>query len=188
MKKVILFAAILFAGVSVAKADETPVETATSTLNVNLYGFQELIVNGTDGGDVVNLDYRTAAEYKAGVTAKKPNHLIVSSAGGFNITVQSSGNLTTEHESEAGKIIAASSIKITSEEGDANPLTGAVSTTVEALSTAPQSLITSTKGGVNKTFDISYTGAGSDKYIKNYISGESPTIYTTTVTYTLTAK
>ena len=182
MKKIILFAALLFSGYSVAQA-QVPVQ-ATTELNVILTPIQTITVNTASNN--VNLEYATATEYKDGVSSNAlEDHLSIISTGAFNVTVKAA-NLTVDG-SGTGKEMAASSIKIKADKGTTNKMAKATLKSF-ALSTGEQELISSLTGGTNKTFDVTFTGAKNDLYADNYIVNNALTTYTTTVTYTLSPK
>ena len=178
MKKIILFAVILFAGVSVANA-APPTPTDDVTLNVKLYGIQSLIVN--TGQKIVDLNYLTIDDYADGVSSTQADHLKIFSNSPFTVSVKSGGELVGTDGS-----ILASTIKITAEDGTTKPLTTATYSPV-TLATTDATLITSPRGK-NNNFNITYSGLGDDAYVDNYKPGEDPTVYTATVTYTLAAQ
>ncbi len=176
MKKLILFAAILFAGVSVVNGQSADDNT---TLNVKLSGLQAITVKSDQ--KTVNLVYDTPDKYLQGVSSLNEDHLNVFSTGAFQVTVHSA-DLKRNGGSET---IEASTIKIKAEVGSNNPLTGQTMADI-ALANEPVNLISSEVGGFNKNFNITYTGKGEDAYRTDYIAG-GENIYTTTVTYTITA-
>ena len=95
MKRLILFTAILLAGVTGAKAQEVkPATTSTdawgmTVLKVHLHNFISITINSDDA--YVDLEYRTAEDYDGeGVSALKEDHLIVSSLSPFTVQVNSS--------------------------------------------------------------------------------------------------
>ena len=187
MKKIILFAAVLFAGVSIVKADTpatgTGSATATTTLNVKLNPIQTLFVNPAHS--IVDLEYKTVSDYSQGVTAKKDDHLTVYSTGAFAVKVTS--NVDDIKRKNGDQTIAASSIKVTASDGIKNPLKANYGTI--SLSTGSKdNLISSTTGGVNKTFNITYAGLGNDGYVNNYFNDETTTVYEVTVTYSIVAQ
>ena len=178
MKKIIIASFLVLGLVKVSA------QTATDnvTLNVKLHPIQTLVVNPAQ--KEVNLDYTTVADYKDGVSSKQADHLTVYSTGGFEVKVKSAGNLT---ETKSGsETIAANSIQITATSGTSG-LTAATYNSA-SLESTEKSLITSTTGGVDKKINIEYKGAGADAYVNKYIAGQNPTIYTTTVTYTIVSK
>ena len=44
------------------------------------------------------------------------------------------------------------------------------------------------RSGVDKNISVAYKGAGGDAYLDNYIAGQTSTVYTTTLTYTIVSK
>ena len=188
MKKIILTSAILFATVAATFAQTTgaaaiaPDATDIVTLNVKLNPIQTLVVNPSQ--KTVDLEYSTKANYEDGVASKQANHLEIYSTGGFVVTVQSKADdMSRKSGSET---ISASTIKIQAENGS-NALTGATFADV-SLSATPTNLINSSVGGVNKNFNVTYSGMGADAYVNKYFKNETPTVYTTTVTYAIVAQ
>ncbi|EOR29533.1 hypothetical protein L100_10649 [Elizabethkingia meningoseptica ATCC 13253 = NBRC 12535] len=160
-------------------------KTDDATVNVRLYPIQTIVVNGSQ--KIVNLDYKTSADYKNGVALDEADHLTVYSTGAFAVNVQSrDAQLSSVNTSITEKINAAD-IKITPTAGTTNPLSGSKLSTVN-LSTTPTELISSNIGGVDKTFNVKYSAAGADSYLNKYFNVENPTTYTTVVTYTIVAK
>lgn len=177
MKKFILtsFALLGFATVNAQTS------TDNVTLNVKLKPIQTLVVNPAQ--KEVNLLYTTAADYSGGVSSTQADHLTVYSTGGFEVKVKSGdANIVS-----GSKNIAANTITITASNGSNNSITGATYTPV-SLSNNDQVIATSATGGVNKNINVTYAGAGADTYVNNYIAGQTPTTYTTTLTYTILAK
>lgn len=180
MKKLILFAAILFAGVSVVNA-----QTATDnvTLNVKLNPIQTIVVNSTQKN--IDLEYKTTVNYGEGVSSLQADHLNIYSTGAFIVQVAS--NVDDIKRVNGAETISASTIKVKAEEGSTNPLAGQTMAEVN-LSTTAANLINSGTGGVNKNFNITYSGLDADGYVNSYFNDENPTVYTTTVTYTIAAQ
>ena len=181
MKKIILTSAIIFATVAATFA-QTQNASDIVTLNVKLNPIQTLVVNPSQ--KTVDLEYTTKANYEAGVSSTQANHLEIYSTGGFVVTVQSKADdMSRKSGSET---ISASTIKVKAENGS-NALTGATFADV-SLSATPTNLINSSVGGVNKNFNITYSGMGADAYVNKYFKNESPTVYTTTVIYAIVAQ
>lgn len=177
MKKIILTSAIIFAtvaGVFAQAADQ-------ATLNIKLYAIQAITVNPTN--KIVNLEYSTTDNYSKGVSEKQTNHLNVYSTGGFVVSVKSElDKLTT-----GGQTIEASGISVIASDGTENNL-GLTNYSEVSLGTTPKTFITSTKGGINENFNVTYKAAGNNAYINNFFKGVNSTdaaVYTTTVTYSI---
>ncbi len=188
MKKSILFAMFL-GGVFAATAQTTPgaPQTADATINVKLYPIQTIVVNPLQ--NAVDLEYKTVANYQDGVTNQQANHLNIYSTGAFEISVKSTAaDLTTTSTNPNNKKIVASDVKVTASNGTLNPLTGATMPTValDAATAAP--LITSSTGGFNKNFNVTYAATGD--YINHYLDGATGavTTYTVGVQYTIAPK
>lgn len=179
MKKTILFAMFL-GGVFAASAQTT---VGTTTLKVNLYPIQDITVNQAN----VNLDYKTKSDYLNGVGVNQKDHLTVYSTGAFAVTVNSSGaNLTNTINDDK---ISAADITITASKGSNATAVNAASFTPVKLSKSAQTLIASDKGGVSKNFNVNYAASGAlNAYVNKYYNGQNPTVYTTTVTYTIAAR
>ncbi|HZJ79872.1 MAG TPA: hypothetical protein VFC69_04770 [Dysgonamonadaceae bacterium] len=202
MKKLILFAAILFAGVSVVKAqvEKKPTEfvdhlsseivtngsdhsEATTNLKVVLNTIQSISVNTSE----ITLEYKDVLDYQDGVnTGFIDNHLKVYSTGAYDVQVNFSDagdgsyvNSTDGYTADA----MFESITIALQKntlGDNATLTGK-----SLEKTAGNSIISSTKGEFGATYDVDYIG-GTD-YINSIKDGTKRT-YTATVNYAIIAK
>lgn len=180
MKKFIV--ASLALGIAITSQAQT--NNGTVTLNVKLNPIQTLVIN--NGQKEVNLEYKTETDYANGVKSKQDNHLEIYSTGGFEVRVKSSGSELTTNQSGPNGNIKSNSITIVPSAGSQG-VEGAQYTS-KPLSADDQAIVTATKGGVKKNVSIEYQGAGADAYINNYVAGQNPTVYTTTVTYTILAK
>lgn len=189
MKRIIILATILLASVSVAMAQAAvpPAPSTNSsdevTLNVELHPIQTLFVNSNQKS--VDLEYKLTTDYSGGVSSLQENHLTVYSTGAFIVQVASSeDDIKRVNGTET---ISASTIKVKAEEGSNNPLAGQTMAEV-SLSTTPTNLINSGVGGVDRNFNITYSGLDLNGYVNNYFNDENPTVYSTTVTYTIAAQ
>lgn len=171
MKQFLFAAAGLFA-FATANAQKTV------TLNVKLKPVQTLIVSGQNTVDLV---YKNKTDYKQGVKKKIDDQLTIYSTGSYEVSVSSSAPTMT-----GGKIMNASSIQLVPTSGTEVPLNAIY--TAQSLSGSAQTLVTSTTGTVDGKISIEYKGAGADAYIDNYIAGQDPTTYTTTLTYSIVSK
>ncbi|WLD23428.1 hypothetical protein NU10_12025 [Flavobacterium dauae] len=181
MRKVLLASfTILFAAASQAQT------SGDVTLNVNLNPIQTLVVLPSQ--TTVDLDYVTENDYASGVSAMQQNHLKIFSTGGFAVSVKASGDLTKSVSGGNGNIDAAS-VRITASAGTNDALASASYTANGvALSTGDQNIVTSTLGAVDKNININYAAAGANAYIDKYVAGQTATVFTTTVTYTIVAQ
>lgn len=182
MKKVILTSVIIFTAVAATFA-QTPSDNVT--LNVKLNPIQTLVVNNAQ--KAVDLEYRNVSDYASGVSSLQEDHLKIYSTGAFAVSVESADNNMKRSSAGKTETIASSTIHVVASEGSTAKLTGATLGDV-SLSTTPTRLISSAIGGVNKNFNITYKGLGANGYVNNYFNDETPTVYTTTVTYTIAAQ
>lgn len=179
MKKklfVLIVSALSFLGVNSLMAQDV-------TLNVKLYPIQTLVVNGSK---TVDLEYKTVGDYADGVSSKQANHLKVYSTGGFEIKASSK----TPYLSGSKEKIELSDIKLTAAKAsNSNTWVDDVDFPQQApLTSEGTKIASSAKGGVDLNFDVLYEAAGGNKYVNLYRSDETPTKFTTEVTYTITAQ
>lgn len=182
MKKLFIASLMMVCGI----ATQAQTNTDNVTLNVKLNPIQTLIVK--IGQETVDLDYVSRADYLNGVSSTQNNHLNVFSTGGFEVKVKSAGDLINNATAGPNGNIDASSIKITAIEGTQDALTGAKHEQNVLLSDTEGLIVSSTKGARDKNIDIEYQAAGGDAYLDKYVANQTPTTFTTTVTYTIYAK
>ena len=177
MKKVLLFAAVLFASFSVmnVQAQTTTSDQGEATLTLNLSAVQSIKV---DGNVVIN--YTTANDYANGKAGETATTVTVTSAGGFAVRAEA------EDLKDDSYTIASSTIAVKAEgAGNADGATYATDATLEKVGEGKAALITSTQGGVDKKYSVTYEGSGSNEYMKNYNEGGRN--YETTVVFTVSA-
>ena len=174
MKKLILFAALLFTATSIVEVQaQTPV-TGEAQLTLNLNAVQSIQVSG----DVV-IDYESIADYSGGKEVKNATTLTVVSAGGFAIKAEANDLI------DGSYTIGANTIEVTAEGVDNAAGATYATSTLKKMTSGKTALISSTVGGVNKKYAVSYKGAGGNDYLERYNEGGRQ--YKTTVTYTISA-
>ena len=183
MKKLILFVAILFAGVSVVKAEGEVIGEGDVKVTLTLQPFQSIEIGGTgdDGstGHNVNLVYNDAEDYSKGVTTTMIDHLKVVAAGGYSVKVKAktgvfNGSGTDTYD--VSNITLTAKANTASEEEDGSSI---------GLTKNDQDLISSDGGtGTGVTYNVAYKGAGDNQYVV-MLRDNAETIYTTEVTYTI---
>ncbi len=182
------FAAQAQATGTTTPTDPAPVvdkKTAQATVNVRLHPIQTIMVNS---GQTVNLDYKTELDYAKGVNTTQADHLTVYSTGAFAVTVQSDNEKLTSSDSRVKSDINASDIWVTASKGS-NTIAEAKFEDPVSLSKSAKPLFSSSVGGVHKNFNVNYKAMGdADKYVNKYFSVQDPTVYSTTVTYSIVAK
>jgi len=180
MKKLFIASLMMVCGIA-AEA-----QTDNATLNVRLNPIQTLVVNAQQ--KTVNIDYLTKDHYKDGVSSKQANHLNIFSTGGFEVKVQSAGSELTKQGNTGNGNISAATIEIIASKGTQDPLTDADHKQNVVLSATEGIIVSSTKGARDKNIDIEYKAAGNDAYLDKYVANQTPTTFTTVVTYTIYAK
>ncbi len=176
MKKVILFAAILFSSISIMNVQaEGASQEGQATLKLNLSAVQSIVVSG----DVV-IDYLTADDYANGKAGKTATTVTVTSAGGFAVRAEA------EDLKDGSYTIAASTIAVKAQgSSNADGATYATDATLEKVGEGKAALITSGIGGVNKKYSVTYEGTGDNAYMEKYNEGGRN--YETTVVFTVSA-
>ena len=181
MKKLILFAALLFTATSAVQVQAKSPVAGEAQLTLNLNAVQSINVSGN-----VVINYDTADDYLNGKGSTDVTTVTVVSAGGFVVRVEAE-----DLKGGGAKDIAASSIKVTAVGGanSANSTFDTTGTLAKVGTGTKTPLISATKGGVNKVYSVSYKGADTNKYMENFNdAGAGATqSYTTTVTYTISA-
>ncbi|MFV0470356.1 MAG: hypothetical protein ACK5MK_15710 [Dysgonomonas sp.] len=168
---------VLFVSNSIQAEDGSP--SGEVSLNINLHPIQTLVINQK----TVDIDYKTKDDYLKGVKVNEADHLTVYSTGGFEVKAKTA----TDYLVGSLNHIDTKDVTITPSNGS-NALSGAIYT-ARALSKEDQVIVSSTTGGVDKTVNVEYQAfGGGNSYVNYYQKTESPTIFTTTVTYTIVAK
>ena len=170
----------LFSVNGVMAAD--PSNTDKVTVNIKFTPIQTIEVNGSQ--NVVNFVYDNIGTYQNGAEpVEYPGHLKINSSGPFVVNVVSTeftGGLS-------GKTIPLSDVEV-QVVNTTTGYTGAGITAPLPLSATKAPLFTSTGGGMNLEFDVTYSNPGGKdgKYLEGYLKGEEVT-YTADVTYEIIA-
>ena len=175
MKKILLFTAILFASITMVTGQTS---SDVAILKVRLHAIQSIVVNPDQKVNVLN--YNSISDYKDGVSVEKVDHLTVFSTGGFVVRVRTSeGSITS-----GDKSISSSTLKVIASSGVNNPLTSNYGS-ISLKDTDGDKLISNDAGAANNTFNITYAGLGDYGFINSIVKAGNPTVYRTTVTYTI---
>ena len=166
-------------------AQTTPAKTDNVTVNIKFTPIQTIEVNGSQ--NEVNFVYDNIETYRNGAAAQlKGKHLKINSSGPFVVNVESAaftGGLSgkTMYLSD----VAIQVVNITK----TDRYTGAGITAPLPLSTTKKPLFTSTGGGMNLEFNVTYSNPGGKegKYLEGYLKGDEVT-YSAQVTYEIVAK
>ncbi|MCD2426022.1 hypothetical protein LQ567_24775 [Niabella pedocola] len=177
-KNVILAGLSLFIGAAIHA--QAPTNTDNVTLNIKLKPIQTLVVNNAADQKTVDLVYETTGDYQNGKSETKQNHLAVYSTGGFVVKVKSAAANFNGPKGD----LQTNSVTITPAAGSNDPIAGAQYST-QTLQATEQEIVKSTTGTVNGKINVTYKGAGANAYLNYYVAGQTPTVYTTQVTYTI---
>lgn len=151
-----------------------------AVLNINLYPVQTIEVNSAS--QTVDLDYKTRDDYRDGVSVTKTDHLKIFSTAAFAVKVRSEKPTLTNPDSTNS--INSSDITMTASQGTSTSGGSFTSSPVQ-LSGSDAEFLSSSKGGTNNTFNVKYAASGGDKYINKRVNGQSPTVYTTQVVFSI---
>lgn len=152
-------------------------------LNIILRPIQTITINPAQKN--VNLIYDTKDKYADGVSRTYTDHIEVFSTGGFIINIKGDGNLANSKNTT--QLISLSDISVTA--SNESTVTGNSVYTTVTLSDENQTLISSTSGGRELKYSITYNNNLDikDKYINKYFnSDDNQSVYTTILTYTIT--
>lgn len=183
MKKLILFAAILFACGTVAKADDAGKHDVK--IKLQLHPIMTIEVGGDTGGSddgeegLVNgevlLNYNTDEDYTQGVSRRIGNHITVVSTQGYKVEVKAENAMFGGGDGD----LAVSNIKVEAFSGETG--SGSIN-----LSNTEQTLVSSDNTtNIVTTFDVLYSGIGNNT-LANYIKNKEQTNYEVNVLYTIT--
>jgi hypothetical protein len=171
--------------VNSVKAEGTPTNSDQVTVNIKFQPIQSIVVNPVP--ETVDLVYATKEDYNNGVYKTIADHLTVFSTGGFVVSVKADNENFVRTN---GGTIPVNHVILSAEEGSTtNPefTSGEV-----ALSTTSTALITSTGGGNELKYSVTYdnrTEGSGYKYIDKYIHPDNQeSVYTAQVTYTIATK
>jgi hypothetical protein len=163
--------------------------TDNVTLNLKFKPVQTITVNPAQ--KTVDFVYQSETDYSTGVTlATKTKHLTVFSTGGFEVNVKTSGENFTSDNTAITIPVSHLSVKATASEGNSRSY-ASIGTAVP-LAITDKMIIKSNGGGRNLEFDVEYdnTGDAGDAYIDGYNSShvdeDGATVFTTTLTYSIT--
>lgn len=160
---------------------EGPSNTDNVTVNIKFTPIQTIEVNGSNE---VNFVYDNIETYQYGAEpVEYPSHLKINSSGPFVVNVVSTDDFT---EGLSDKTISLSDVAV-----QVVNTTGYTGAGIEAplrLSATKKTLFTSTVGGMNLEFDVTYSNPGGEngKYLEGYLKSEEVT-YTAVVTYEIIA-
>lgn len=184
-----LFAGALIAA-SLFSVNSVMAQTNTDQVTVNLKfkPVMSIAVNTNPDHKTVNFLYETDDHYRKGVAAQSfTEHLTVFSSGGFEVKLSTTASNFTSENTNTTIPVSSVSVKATPSGTHTNTYTTG---SVNLSSTDP--FIKSDKGGIDLKFDVEYDDSGFNPatFINGYnkdFSPEGATVFTTTLTYTITS-
>ena len=147
--------------------------SANTNLNVVLGPIQSIKVNPAQNNVTVSLS--TSSEYMNGKASEQQDHIEVMSNPQYQVTVSAATHLVGETSS-----IDISTISVTPSFGSLGGNPGGIVLTPQALSLNSNTLVQSSHGDTQRTFNMKYQVSGGEAYV-NKPAGT----YTTTITYTI---
>jgi len=182
-RNLLFVSALILFGIGAVNSATAQTNTDNVIVGLKFRPVQSIVINA----DSVNLIYATASDYNLGKDAVLDDHITLFSTGGFTVHVKADRDFTRT----AGGTIPVSDVFIVASAGTKASNGTTTFTAATGLSETGHTLITSTKGGRNVTYDVKYdnTAAGAnDLYIDKFIAADgNESAYTATVTYTITA-
>lgn len=150
--------------------------SADTNLNVVLMPIQSIKVNEAQSN--VNVSLSTASEYMNGKTSAQHDHIEIMSSSDYEVKVSASTHLLGDTAS-----IDIGTVTVTPSFGNTGGApTGNIILTPQALSFGNNTLVQSSQGDSQRTFNVEYHVSGGQAYL-NKPAGT----YTTTITYTILA-
>lgn len=187
-----LIAASLFSVNSVMAEDvvtPTRSESASVTVNLKFKPVMSIMVNAASDHQNIDFLFDSQSNYNDGVTVpKKEKHLNVFSTGGFQVSLQTSGENFISGNTNI--TIPVKEVTVTATASEGNKLSYALLGAGLELSNSSTPFIQSVSGGRSLDFDVEYKNPGfaAAKYIngydKDFLTGEA-TVFKTTLTYTI---
>lgn len=156
------------------------------TINITFRPVQTISVSPAQKS--IDISYASIDDHQNGISVTRDDHLTVFSTGGFLVSVEaSSENFTRMGGTET---IPVKDVIIRAVDGTDNTAGAEFSDVV--LSTAPSALITSSSGGRDLKYGITYdnsSGREANQYINRYMSRDgAETVYRSRITYTITTR
>lgn len=176
---------LIFIAVSVGTSNAQSHSDRVS-LNIRFLPVQTITVNPSQKS--IELVYATTNDYEKGVSAEYNDHLTVFSNGGFQVNV--AANDVSFEEQNSDRTLPLSDMVISAYNGSGNVSVYEFSNVV--LSPDQNTLITSEKGGRDLNYNVIYDNsvAGSSGIYKDSYStsGNTESIFSVEITYTITSK
>lgn len=150
--------------------------SAGTSLSVDLQSIQSITINESQNN--VGISLTNAAEYRNGKSSQQPDHIKITSSSNYEIKVSAASNLVSDVSSiDIGTVTVTPTLGSVGSES-----ANAINLNPVALSLGETTLVQSSHGDTQRSFNINYKVSGGEAYL-NKPAG----IYTTLVTYTILA-
>ena len=194
MKKVILFAAVLFSSISIMNVQAADPKSGVATLTLNLNPFQSIYIANDAGSTFskdVHINYTSETDYIGGVSSELLNDYIkVVAAGGYEVSVNSTNFI---HSASTVDPISAESVSINITEGSGTVSADATLAANKNLIAGGELVLVTSKEGKSgtgvdgKKFNVQYKAANQNLYTNKVVNSEL-TSYTSTLTYSISVQ
>lgn len=173
MKKIALLSYII---ICINSLNAFAQNSAGTNLNIQLNSIQSIRINEAQSDVTIALN--TASEYINGKSTNQPDHIQIMSSSNYEIKVSAASNLIGESST-----IDIGSVMITPTLGSiGGPTEGTIQLNPVALSTGESTIVQSTHGDIQRSFNVKYRVSGGTEYLNKPIG-----TYSTLVTYTILA-
>lgn len=148
--------------------------SAGTNLSVELQNIQSITINEAQNN--VGISLTNASEYRNGKTSQQADHINITSSSNYEIKVSAASNLINEASS-----IDIGTVTLTPSLGSvgAAPV-GSLNLNAVALSLGETTLVSSSHGDAQRSFNVNYKVSGGEAYLNKPIG-----TYSTLVTYTI---
>lgn len=145
-------------------------------LSVELQGIQSITINESQNN--VGISLTNASEYRNGKSVQQPDHIKITSSSNYEIKVSAASNLLSDASS-----IDIGTVTLTPSLGSIGTASAdVISLNSVALSLGDTTLVQSSNGDAQRSFNINYKVSGGEAYLNKPVG-----MYSTLVTYTILA-
>lgn len=147
--------------------------SAGTSLSVELQSIQSIKIN--EGQSEVAVTLATTSDYVNGKSSIQPDHIQIMSNSDYEIKVSAATNLTG-----TGGTIDIGTVQLTPTQGSVGLPSAALQLNSVALALSENTLVHSSQGDAQRSFNVKYNVSGGEDYINM-----PPGTYSTLVTYTI---
>jgi hypothetical protein len=147
--------------------------SAGTNLRVELQSIQSIKIN--EGQNEVAVTLASASDYTNGKSSVQPDHIQIMSNSDYEIKVSAATNLIG-----TGGTIDIGTVQLTPSQGSLGLPSTALQLNPVALALSENTLVHSSQGDAQRSFDVKYKVSGGESYLNM-----PPGSYSTLVTYTI---